>query len=476
MLNKLEGIFDSLIFKITVIMAVVLLMAVVALNYFPAAVTRQQMIAANETQLETTAGSLSALLESAAELDAAEMASAVELLRLSPTQRALVIGTDYKVRYDSLELGSIQGSTALFSPVIHAMEQGEPVRRCVDKNEAFESEIAMPFYRQGRLAGVVYLYWRTTDDVALLQELRQDMTAVSIALAIAVGMILLTLMVLFRHRLDRLVRGVRRIGSGDYTHMIEMGSMEDELAEVAAAVNDMGRRLEKNENQRRQFLSDASHELKTPLASIQLLTDSIIQAPNMPREDAQEFLVDISEEIKRLTRITEDLMQLSRMEGAKPPEFTTCDLAAAVKRCAELLRITAVNHHVTVVNGCTAPVFIRANRDLLHRVVFNLMENAIKYNRPGGTVTVMPGRKDEWVTMTVEDTGVGIPEDAQGKLFERFFRVDKNRSRKVGGSGLGLAIVKECVDAMGGEISVHSLYQVGTVFTVYFRAEEVEEA
>ena len=88
----------------------------------------------------------------------------------------------------------------------------------------------------------------------------------------------------------------------------------------------------------------------------------------------------------------------------------------------------------------------------------------------------MPGRKDEWVTMTVEDTGVGIPEDAQGKLFERFFRVDKNRSRKVGGSGLGLAIVKECVDAMGGEISVHSLYQVGTVFTVYFRAEEVEEA
>jgi len=103
------------------------------------------------------------------------------------------------------------------------------------------------------------------------------------------------------------------------------------------------------------------------------------------------------------------------------------------------------------------------------------MENAIKYNRSGGTVTVSPGRKDDWVTMTVEDTGVGIPEDAQHKLFERFYRVDKNRSRRVGGSGLGLAIVKECVDAMGGEISVHSQYGVGTVFTVYFRVEEVEE-
>lgn len=475
MLNKLEGILDSLIFKITAVMVAVLLLAVVSINYFPAAVTRQQMIAANETRLETTAGSLSALLESAAQLDAAGIASAVELLRLSPTQRALVIDPDYTVRYDSLELGNIQGRTALFSPVIHAREQGESVRRCVYKGDAFESEIAMPFYRQGRLAGVVYLYWRTTDDVQLLQELRGDMTAVSFALAIAVLVILVTLMVLFRRRLDRLVRGVRQVGAGDYAHRIDMGRMEDELAEVAGAVNEMGRRLEGAENQRRQFLSDASHELKTPLASIQLLTDSIIQSPNMPPEDTREFLMDISDEIKRLTRITEDLMQLSRMEGAKPPQFTTCDLAAAVKRSTELLRVTAVNNHVTVINQFPGPVFIRANRDLLHRVVFNLMENAVKYNRAGGTVTVSPGRVDDWVTLTVEDTGVGIPEDAQSKLFERFYRVDKNRSRRVGGSGLGLAIVKECVEALGGEIYVHSQYGVGTIFTVYFRSGEVEE-
>ena len=123
MRSKLEGIFDSLIFKITVIMVAVLLLAVVSLNYFPAAVTSQQMIAANETRLETTAGSLSALLESAANLESAGIASAVELLRLDPTQRALVIDTDYAVRYDSLELGNIQGDLALFSPVIHAMEQ-----------------------------------------------------------------------------------------------------------------------------------------------------------------------------------------------------------------------------------------------------------------------------------------------------------------------------------------------------------------
>ena len=247
----------------------------------------------------------------------------------------------------------------------------------------------------------------------------------------------------------------------------------DELTVLGNEFNDLTERLQTSEQKRSRFVSDASHELKTPLASIKLLTDSILQN-DMDLETVREFVGDIGNEADRLNRMTAKLLSLTKVDGSLMEESEIIYIAPTVNRVHRMLSPLAdqANIHIELDLDEDCPVLIL--EDDLYQIIFNLMENGIKYNISGGKLTVRLYRQEDNAVLTVTDTGMGIPEDAIGHIFERFYRVDKARSRQSGGSGLGLAIVRAIVLRNRGEIQVSSIPDQGTTFTVSFPAFDTE--
>ena len=229
------------------------------------------------------------------------------------------------------------------------------------------------------------------------------------------------------------------------------------------------------EKQRRRFVSDASHELKTPLASIRLLSDSIVQNENIDPETVREFVTDIGNEAERLQRTTEKLLDLSRLDDGVQVVPEPVDVKQVAVDALVLLRPLAAEKNVRLrcdlADGCV----VMATTDDMFHIIFNLVENAVKYNVPEGSVTMTLSQTDETVSFEVADTGIGIPEEDRLNVFSRFYRVDKARSREAGGSGLGLSIVHDAVVLHCGTITVGQNKPRGTKFTVSFKRTTPEE-
>jgi signal transduction histidine kinase len=276
----------------------------------------------------------------------------------------------------------------------------------------------------------------------------------------------------FSRRMRQIMTSMQIIQEGDYTHKVSMGG-NDELTILGQEFNDLTERLQNSEDKRRQFVSDASHELKTPLASIKLLTDSILQY-DMDIETVREFVGDIGDEAERLNRMTAKLLSLTKAEGVPAAESEIIFMAPTVRRVTRMLRPNAVEAKISFQLDLEQDSPVLILEDDLYQIVFNLIENGIKYNQPGGKLTVALSRFEDNAILQVTDTGMGIPEDAISHVFERFYRVDKARSRATGGSGLGLAIVRTIVQRNRGEISVESTVGQGTTFTVIFPAFDTE--
>ena len=244
-------------------------------------------------------------------------------------------------------------------------------------------------------------------------------------------------------------------------------SGQDELTFLGDEFNELTDKLQVSENKRRQFVSDASHELKTPLASIKLLTDSILQN-DMDMDTVREFVGDIGNEADRLNRMSQKLLSLSRIESQQDGDCEIIYMSPTVERVVRMLRGIADKNQISVELDLLGDAPILILEDDLYQIAFNLVENGIKYNAPGGKLTVRLLRQEDNALLQVTDTGVGIPPEALGHIFERFYRVDKARSRKSGGSGLGLAIVRNLVERNQGSIQVESAEGKGSTFTVAF--------
>ena len=215
------------------------------------------------------------------------------------------------------------------------------------------------------------------------------------------------------------------------------------------------------------FVSDASHELKTPLAGIRLLTDSILQTDDMNAETTREFVADIGEEAQRLTRITEDLLRLTRLDSGAAAEPAPVAVAPVLRRVVRMLAVVAREQETTLSYEADESAVVLATEDDLHQILYNLMENGIKYSGHMGFVHTALTVEGGDVVIRVEDNGVGISDEDMPHIFERFYRVDKARSREVGGTGLGLSIVSDTVRRRGGTVSVaHRPAGQGTLFTV----------
>ena len=228
--------------------------------------------------------------------------------------------------------------------------------------------------------------------------------------------------------------------------------------------------LRRLENVRKDFVANVSHELRTPITSIKGYAETLLTGAKDDPEHAQEFLHIIYTESDRLAKLVEDILDLSKIESGKFVfYFKPCDLKTLVRQVAATLEKQVQNKHIRLdVQFPQTLALVHGDETALSQVFFNLIDNAIKYNRDGGKVTVTARDAGDRVAVDIQDTGEGIPEKDLSRIFERFYRVDKAHSRELGGTGLGLSIVKHLVQAHKGEIHVRSQAGEGTVFTVFF--------
>lgn len=402
-------------------------------------------------------------------LNSTSIASIVGQMESLKVSRLIVTDQSAKILYDSSSEAS--GSYSLLPEILTAID-GNDVCFWNYHDGSTNTRAATPIVYYGTIVGCVYMAEFETSQGAMIQSLQKTVLQITLLLEIIVMLFSMAFANTFSRRLNRIMTSMRIIQEGDYTHKVNMGG-NDELTILGNEFNDLTERLQTSEQKRSRFVSDASHELKTPLASIKLLSDSILQY-DMDIETVREFVGDIGDEADRLNRMTAKLLSLTKAEGSSNEESEIILMAPTINRVARMLRPNAlkaqIKFHIHLEEDC--PILIL--EDDLYQIVFNLMENGIKYNQPGGSLTVQLSRNEDNAILKVSDTGMGIPEEAIGHVFERFFRVDKARSRATGGSGLGLAIVRTIVQRNRGEISVSSKEGEGTTFTVIFPAFDTE--
>lgn len=270
----------------------------------------------------------------------------------------------------------------------------------------------------------------------------------------------------------RLVQPITRMA--DHLDTIEDNVPYVELIPLAHTIQSDRNLRENNEAMRREFTANVSHELKTPLTSISGFAELLETGMAKPA-DVPVFGKRIHSEAGRMIRLVSDILELSRLDGMQDganetPDFVPVELSALVRDVAANMTVNAKKSYVTL-HWEGAPVTVQGSRDLLTELVTNLCDNAIRYNRPGGQVTLRCGPEaGGGAFLLVEDNGIGIPQDAQSRVFERFYRVDKSRSKATGGTGLGLAIVKHIAMLHGAAIDLHSTVGTGTSIRVRFPA------
>lgn len=383
--------------------------------------------------------------------------------------RLLVTDQSGNALYDS---NSKAVGTYVFFPEILTALDGNDVFSWSYHNGAMDSRAATPVVYNGTVVGCVYMTEYDTTQGAVIKTLQTTVLQITLILEIIVTIFSIAFAMKFSQRLNKIMTSMRIIQEGDYSHKVNMGG-NDELTILGNEFNDLTERLQTSEQKRSRFVSDASHELKTPLASIKLLSDSILQY-DMDLETVREFVGDIGDEAERLNRMTAKLLSLTKAEDSAVQESEIIFMAPTIHRVVRMLRTNSIQEKISIHLELEQDSPILILEDDLYQIVFNLIENGIKYNISGGFLTVRLRREEENAILEVSDTGMGIPEDAIGHVFERFYRVDKARSRATGGSGLGLSIVRTIVQRNRGEIRVSSTVGQGTTFTVTFPAFDTE--
>ena len=240
-----------------------------------------------------------------------------------------------------------------------------------------------------------------------------------------------------------------------------------ETKSISEAINKMMGRLKLLDDSREEFVSNVSHELKTPMTSMKVLADSLLEQENLPVEMYQEFMGDIAKEIDRENKIITDLLSLVKMDKkGQTLNIESININELLEQILKRLKPIAEKKNVEIVMESFRPVTAEIDETKLSLAISNLVENAVKYNHDNGWVHVSLNADHKFFYVKVEDSGIGIPKEDQAHVFERFFRVDKSHSREIGGTGLGLAIARNAVIAHRGAIKVYSEEGEGTTFTV----------
>jgi len=334
-------------------------------------------------------------------------------------------------------------------------------------------DVALPFEGKSN-SYIVYI----KDNKSTIHELSSVLFGI-LGRALLIGLIISVLLSLLLAKamvtpLQNLTKAAERVAAGDFSPELSSDA-HDEIGVLTRTFNRMAGQLEKtlddlkkSEAMRRDFVANVSHELRTPITSIRSYAETLQDSENLPKQTEREFLGVIVNESDRMTKIVQDLLMLSRFDAGSieftlerfPFEKSLHDVYNAM-----LLEAQKHKHRFTLELKTGIPDIV-ADKARIEQVLINMVSNAIKYTRDGGVISMSAGKKDDVVWVSVRDNGIGIPKEDIGKVFDRFYRVDKARSRESGGTGLGLSIAKEIVARHDGSIELSSRQGKGTVITM----------
>ena len=436
----------------------------VLLNIYPPLVSEDLVFRSKANTLQSSVSVIVSSLSGLERLTEENVADAMTLAQEAGLSRMLVTDAAGKILFDTRETGSAVGQYTFYTEVVQALT-GKDVFTCRYENNAFRSRASSPVLYQNQIIGAVYAYEYDTEEAALLVGFQNNIFRISCV----IGGVVLVFSVLMSRALtgqiSELLEAIRRVREGAYSHRAAVRG-HDEISQIGEEFNSLADRLQKTEESRRRFVSDASHELKTPLAAIRLLTDSILQTNNIDPATTREFVSDIGQEAERLSRITEDLLRLTRLDSDVLEPAAAVDVLPVLQQVLRMMELIAEDRNISITYQAEEGCRVLSTRDELQQIIYNLTDNAVKYDRDGGRVEVRLTKRDGFAELTVADDGVGIPEEDIPRIFERFYRVDKARSRAAGGTGLGLSIVSNTVKKRNGTITAANRPVGGAVFTV----------
>lgn len=377
--------------------------------------------------------------------------------------RVMVIDENLRVVKDTYSLD--EGKTDVSENVVRCMK-GESSSYFDRGNRYIEVASPISDSAAGKISGVM-LATVSTDSI------EDTVNVVYTVGGSMIGIVMILLAILSIFLADRVVRPLHRITAA--IESVTEGYSDDvlhvdtftETKQMSEAFNKMLGRLKLLDESREEFVSNVSHELKTPMTSMKVLADSLLEQDNVPVEMYQEFMGDIAKEIDRENQIITDLLSLVKMDKTGPNiNIRSVNINDLLEQILKRLKPIAEKKNVEMVMESFRPVTAEIDETKFSLAISNLVENAIKYNHDNGWVHVSLNADHKFCYIKVEDSGIGIPEEDQAHIFERFYRVDKSHSREIGGTGLGLAIARNAVIVHRGSIKVHSTEGEGTTFTV----------
>jgi signal transduction histidine kinase len=460
-------LFSSLKMKFALSYAVMTAVTLALMNTYFLSASRDMIFASKQAFVKSQAAMLETALRDIERLSADSAEQVVSRLDISGLSHIRITDTRGSVLYEMSSDGGDAGAETFAAEHSPRVLEGYDVYSLSFRGGAFSARAFLPITRGGAVTGSVLASETDREQGAILIGLQNTIKNISlVVVSLSAALIAFILWTVMR-RITSILRAIVSVREGEYGYRIKM-SGSDELAMLGREFDSLTGKLHETEDIRRRFVADASHELKTPLASIRLLSDSILQNEEIDGDTMREFVADIGEEAERLTRTTEKLLSLTRLDGGIAETPVPVDMREVAAATLRMLRPLADSEGISLSSALDGGCLALLTEDSLHQIVFNLVENALKYNTRGGSVSTRLRREGGEAALTVEDTGIGVPEDDLRHIFDRFYRVDKARSRSHGGSGLGLAIVRDTVRAYGGTVSAARRDGGGMRFEVRF--------
>lgn len=386
----------------------------------------------------------------------------IQQMAYAYSARILIINSDYIIVKDNYIFD--EGKTIVTEDVINAFK-GKSHSHINYKSSS--AVITTPIIDDtGKISGVIKVSISGYATIQTINYMKRISIAVMIALLLVFSGILVFVIYKLTIPAKDMKEAILSLSDGDKNARIKKQTIK-EYKDIGDAVNVLLDRLESIDGSRDEFVSNVSHELKTPMTSMKVLADSLLATENAPIEMYKEFMQDIAEEIDRENEIIGDLLNLVRTDGERAVlNIETVDVNELMEVVLKRLKPIALKNNIEIIFESMRPVTASIDRVKFIIVLTNIIENAIKYNHPEGWVKITLNADHKFFYVDVSDSGIGIPEECKDQVFERFYRVDKARSRETGGTGLGLAITKNIVLLHKGTIKFYSKENEGTTFNI----------